>query len=313
MTGIIVGVCIALSCIVMCTIILISKGRSRKSSICKIIDVVNGEGTHGPHASLALANEHQAENIEALMPMMAPHFIDAKGGTNLVITGTGPVYGINRSKTWQLFKTERHNRNTNQAENRACLYKAGKTVLCYEEREGASPLQPSSLQILFGPLGDLESSGGFSEGSSSGTTETSEGSQETGDSGHYSDEEISNEMSNRSTSTSGCNSRPPSFGSELDDSPTPDEEEEKPGFKVDSEVTPPRHPYRHHHGLHQPGHDTVQHPSRPCSLSAEEAAYPAQDTVQHPSRPCSLKAEEAAYPGQDTAQHPSRPCSLKAE
>uniref|UniRef100_A0A673WNR2 Protogenin n=1 Tax=Salmo trutta TaxID=8032 RepID=A0A673WNR2_SALTR len=51
MTGIIVGVCIALSCIVMCTIILISKGRS----------------------SLA-----QAENIEALMPMMAPHFIDAK-------------------------------------------------------------------------------------------------------------------------------------------------------------------------------------------------------------------------------------------
>ncbi|XP_071271847.1 protogenin B-like [Salvelinus alpinus] len=318
MTGIIVGVCIALACIVMCTIILISKGRSRKSSICKIIDIVNGEGTHGPHTGLALANEHQAENIEALMPMMAPHFIDAEGGTNLVITEAGPVCGINRSKRWQFFKTERDNRNTSQAENRACLYEAGKTVLCYEEKEGAPPLQPSSLHILFGPLGGLQSSGGFSEGNSSGTTETSDGSQETGDSGHYSNEEISNEMSNPSTATSGRNSRPPSFGSALDDSPTPEKvEEEKlillPGFKVESEVTPPRRLYRHHHGLHQPGHDTVQHPSRPCSLSAEEADYPAEATVQHPSRPCSLSAKEAAYPAQATVQHPSRPCSLSAE
>uniref|UniRef100_A0A8K9XQP9 Protogenin B n=1 Tax=Oncorhynchus mykiss TaxID=8022 RepID=A0A8K9XQP9_ONCMY len=218
MTGIIVGVCIALACIVMCTIILISKGRSRKSSICKIMDVVNGEGTHGAHTGLALANEHQAENIEALMPMMAPHFIDAKGGTNLVITGAGPVCGINRSERWHFFKRERYNRNTSQV---AYLYEAGKTVLCYEEKEGAPPLQPSSLHILFG----------------SGTTETSDGSQETGDSGHYSNEEISNEMSNPSTATSGRNSRPPSFGSELDDSPTPKkEEEEKPGFKVESET-----------------------------------------------------------------------------
>ncbi|XP_070976929.1 protogenin B-like [Oncorhynchus clarkii lewisi] len=330
MTGIIVGVCIALACIVMCTIILISKGRSRKSSICKIMDVVNGEGTHGPHTGLALANEHQAENIEALMPMMAPHFIDAKGGTNLVITGAGPVCGINRSKRWHFFKRERYNRNTSQAENRAYLYEAGKTVLCYEEKEGAPPLQPSSLHILFGPLGDLESSGGFSEGNSSGTTETSDGSRETGDSGHYSNEEISNEMSNPSTATSGRNSRPPSFGSELDDSPTPEKEEEKkPGFKVESEVTPPRPPYRLHHGLHQPGHDTVQHPcslsaeeavypaqatvQHPCSRSAEEAVYLAQATVQHPSRPCSLSTEEAVYPAQATVQHPSRPCSLSAE
>uniref|UniRef100_A0A4W5MBL1 Protogenin homolog b (Gallus gallus) n=1 Tax=Hucho hucho TaxID=62062 RepID=A0A4W5MBL1_9TELE len=282
MTGLIVGVCIALACIVMCAIILISKGRARKSSISKIIDLVNGEGPHGPHAGLALANEHHADNIEALMPVMAQHFIDAKGGTNLVISRAGPVCGINCSKRWQFFKRERHNINTSQVifNMEACMYEAGKTVLCYEEREGAPPLQPSSLQILFGPLGDLESSGGFSEGSSSGTTETSEGSQETGDSGHYSNEEISNEMSNPSTATSGRNSRPSSFGPELDDSPTPEEEEEKPGFKVESEVTPPRHPYDHHHCLHQPGHDTVQHLSRPCSLSTEKAAYPVQATVQ---------------------------------
>ena len=42
------------------------------------MDVVNGERPHGPHAGLALANEHQADNIEDLMPVMAQHFIDAK-------------------------------------------------------------------------------------------------------------------------------------------------------------------------------------------------------------------------------------------
>ncbi|XP_045072298.1 protogenin B-like [Coregonus clupeaformis] len=217
MTGIMVGVCIALTCITICALILINKGRSRKLSISKNIDVVNGEGPRGPHAGLALANEHPAENIEALMPMMTQHFIDGKGGSNLAFSRAGPVCGINRSKRWQFFKRESHNRNTSQAENRACLYEAGKTVLCYEDRVGTSPLQPSSLQILFGPLGGLQSSGGSSEGSSSGTTETSEGSHETGDSGHYSNEEMNNEseMSNPSTATSGLNSRPLSFGSNI--------------------------------------------------------------------------------------------------
>ncbi|CAB1331857.1 unnamed protein product [Coregonus sp. 'balchen'] len=78
MTGIMVGVCIALTCITICALILINKGRSRKLSISKNIDVVNGEGPRGPHAGLAPANEHPAENIEALMPMMTQHFIDGK-------------------------------------------------------------------------------------------------------------------------------------------------------------------------------------------------------------------------------------------
>ncbi|XP_071007375.1 protogenin B-like [Oncorhynchus clarkii lewisi] len=189
MTGLMVGVCITLACIAICALILINKGRSRKSSICKIMDVVNGERPHGPHAGLALANEHQADNIEALMPVMAQHFIDAKGGSNLVISRTGPVNGSNRGKRWQFFKRERRNTNTSQAENRMCLYEAGKTVLCYEEKVDAPPLQPSSLQILFGPLGGLQRSVGSSRGSSSGTTETSEGSHETGDSGHESENE----------------------------------------------------------------------------------------------------------------------------
>ncbi|KAM9529150.1 protogenin B-like [Salvelinus alpinus] len=193
MTGIMVGVCITLACIAICALILINKGRSRKSSICKIMDVVNGERPHGPRAGLALANEHQADNIEALMPVMAQHFIDAKGGCNLVISRTGPVNGSKRGKRWQFFKRERRNTNTSQAENRVCLYEAGKTMLCYEDKVDSPPLQPSSLQILFGSLGGLQSSVGSSQGSSSGTTETSEGSHETGDSGHYSNEEMSNE------------------------------------------------------------------------------------------------------------------------
>eukprot|EP00063_Salmo_salar_P050915 XP_014025750.1 PREDICTED: protogenin B-like [Salmo salar] len=193
MTGIMVGVCITLACIAICALILINNGRSRKSSICKIIDVVNSERPHGPRAGLALANERQADNIEALMPVMTQHFIDAKGGSNLVVSRTGPVNGSNRGKRWQFFKRERRNTNTSQAENRVCLYEAGKTVLCYEDKVDALSLQPSSLQILFGPLGGLQSSVGSSQGSSSGTTETSEGSHETGDSGHYSNEEMSNE------------------------------------------------------------------------------------------------------------------------
>uniref|UniRef100_A0A673ZYC9 Protogenin n=1 Tax=Salmo trutta TaxID=8032 RepID=A0A673ZYC9_SALTR len=140
MTGIMVGVCITLACLAICALILINKGRSRKSSICKIIDVVNSERPHGPRAGLALANERQADNIEALMTQ---HFIDAKGGSNLVISRTGPVNGSNRGKRWQFFKRERRNTNTSQAENRVCLYEAGKTVLCYEDKVDALSLQPA--------------------------------------------------------------------------------------------------------------------------------------------------------------------------
>lgn len=81
-----------------------------------------------------------------------------------------------------------------QVESRASLYEAGKTVLRYEERLGSGPLAPSSREIIFGPFHSESSQG-------------SEGSQETGDSGHYSTEE----MSNPSTSSS---SRPESVGPE---------------------------------------------------------------------------------------------------
>uniref|UniRef100_A0A8D3C0G8 Protogenin B-like n=1 Tax=Scophthalmus maximus TaxID=52904 RepID=A0A8D3C0G8_SCOMX len=178
MTGIIVGVSIALACIVMCALILLSKGRPSH----KVIAVGGGDG---PHAGVSLPGERHTDNVEALIPMMSGHILDATGGSNIVINSGGPVSNTNQSKRWLLFNRE----IGNPAES-----DAGKTVLRYDEHLG--PLPPSSREIIYGPF--------HSESSHS-----SEGSQETGDSGHYSNEESNEEMSNPSTSQS---SRPESFG-----------------------------------------------------------------------------------------------------
>uniref|UniRef100_A0A3Q1F011 Protogenin homolog b (Gallus gallus) n=1 Tax=Acanthochromis polyacanthus TaxID=80966 RepID=A0A3Q1F011_9TELE len=209
MTGIIVGVSIALACIVMCALILISKGRPSP----KVIAVGASEG---PHGALSLASEHHTENVEALIPMISHHFLDAKGGSNIVINSAGPLSNKNKSKKWMFFKREIRNPNETDVETRASLYEAGKTVLRYEERLGGAPLPPSSREIIYGPL-------------HSESSHTSEGSQETGDSGHYSNEESNEEMSNPSTSQS---SRPESFGP--DNATTVNKLKES--FKVENEA-----------------------------------------------------------------------------
>ncbi|XP_071752712.2 protogenin B-like [Centroberyx gerrardi] len=245
MTGIIVGVCIALACIVMCALILISKSRSRKSSGAKVIGVGNGEG---PHAGLSLPNEHHAENAEALMPMISHHFLDTKGEANMVVSA-GPVNSSNQSTRWLFFQREIQNPSESDLENRACFYEAGKTVLRYEERLGAAPLQPSSREIIYGPH-------------HSESSHTSEGSQETADSGHYSNEESNEEMSNPST---GQRSRPQSFG--------PDDGVAglKASFKVEDEEMPGR-------PLRRSAPDAAQ----ACCVSVVEASHPAQYS-SHPA------------------------------
>ncbi|KAM4572442.1 LOW QUALITY PROTEIN: protogenin B-like [Odontesthes bonariensis] len=186
MTGIMVGVSIALTCIAMCALILVSKGRPRKSSSSKVIAA---GGSEGPRAGFPLPGECHAENVEALIPMISEHFKDAKGGSNIVINGVGPVGGNIQSKRWLLFNREILNPPEIDAETRASLYETGKTVLRYDEHLGSAPLPPSSREIIFGPL-------------HSESSHTSEGSQETGDSGHYSNEESNEEGSNPSTSQS---------------------------------------------------------------------------------------------------------------
>ncbi|XP_008287962.1 protogenin B [Stegastes partitus] len=244
MTGIIVGVSIALACIVMCALILISKGRPRKSSSPKVIAV---GGPEGPHGGLSLPREHHTENVEALLPMISQHFIDAKGGSNIVINGAGPLNNKNRSKRWLFFKSKIRNPTESDVETRASLYEAGKTVLRYEERPGSAPLPPSSREIIYGPL-------------HSESSQTSEGSQETGDSGHYSNEESNEEMSNPSTSQS---SRPESFGP--DDATTVTKL--KQSFEVENEAM-----------LSRPLHHSAPDASWLCSTA--EGSHPALHTSQ---------------------------------
>ncbi|XP_029289653.1 protogenin B-like [Cottoperca gobio] len=239
MTGIIVGVSIALACIVTCALILFSKGRPRKSSTHKVLAV---EAAEGPHAALSLPNERQTENVEALVPMISHHFLDAEVGSNIVINSGASISGKNKSKRWLLFKREIKNPSESDAERRASLYEAGKTVLSYEEHLGSAALQPSSREIIYGPY-------------HSESSHTSEGSQETGDSGHYSNEESNEEMSNPSTSQS---SRPESFGP--DDVTTV--AELKQSFEVENEER-----------LSHPLHHSAPNATRLCCTS--EGSHPA--------------------------------------
>uniref|UniRef100_A0A8C2JQY6 Protogenin homolog b (Gallus gallus) n=1 Tax=Cyprinus carpio TaxID=7962 RepID=A0A8C2JQY6_CYPCA len=76
MSGIIAGVCIALSCIILCIFILLSKSTThRKSASSKMIGQVRNDVMRSGASS---ANQQQAENAEVLLPMMRTHFIDAK-------------------------------------------------------------------------------------------------------------------------------------------------------------------------------------------------------------------------------------------
>ncbi|XP_015256013.1 PREDICTED: protogenin-like [Cyprinodon variegatus] len=186
MTGIMVGVSIALTCIAMCALILISKGRPRKSASPKMVAV---RGSGGPHPGMALPGSYHLENVEALLPMISSRFIDPKGGSDLIMNSSGSSQV--QSNKWLIFQKEMNDSAASEAETRVCLYEKGRTVLRYDERLGSAPLAPSSREIIYGPL-------------HSESSQSSEGSQETGDSGHFSNEESNEEFSNSSTcQTSG--------------------------------------------------------------------------------------------------------------
>ncbi|XP_056307521.1 protogenin B [Danio aesculapii] len=172
MSGIIVGVCIALSCIILCIFILLSKTQTQKSASSKMISPMRNEVTHNEAPS---AHQQHAENAEVLLPMMRNHFIDAKGGSNLLINHAGPINcgSQTKRKRWSIFShSQKCNESKNTTEDPACLYEVGKTVLCYEDE--------AALQILYRPLGESESS------------QTS-----SGDSGNYSQDETETSSSNK--------------------------------------------------------------------------------------------------------------------
>lgn len=71
-----------------------------------------------------------------------------------------------------------------QAVERGCFYEVEKMVLQYEQEQASASLQHSALQVFYQPLGESESS------------QTSEGSGETGDSGNFSQDEAEPNSSN---------------------------------------------------------------------------------------------------------------------
>ncbi|KAM6943598.1 protogenin A [Xenentodon cancila] len=198
MTGISVGVCIALICIVICAFIIICRGKNSKLSAVK---TQREEESRSTTAAVQLGTEAQVENADVTMPMISrSHFIDAKGGTNLIINVHGPVQPSNQKKRkWFFFRGDikKSNKTIQNKRHGAVSYQPSTTVLTYEEELSVSPNQPTTLQALLGHPG-------CTEGSSN-----SEGSHETGDSGHYSHNEM--ELTNLS---SGPSSRPLSLTGE---------------------------------------------------------------------------------------------------
>uniref|UniRef100_A0A3B5A3K9 Protogenin n=1 Tax=Stegastes partitus TaxID=144197 RepID=A0A3B5A3K9_9TELE len=193
MTGISVGVCIALICIIICAFIIICRGKNRKFSAVKTYR----EGVNASAAAAAhLGSEGQAESADVTVPMMSQsYFIDAKGGTNLIINSLGPVQSsAEKKRKWFSFGSNVKKDCT--PIHSAASYHHGATLLTYEEEFSMSQNQPPTLQALLGHPGDAEGSS------------NSEGSHETGDSGRYSHDET------ELTNLSGPSSRPPSLTAE---------------------------------------------------------------------------------------------------
>ncbi|KAL2300647.1 hypothetical protein Nmel_013532, partial [Mimus melanotis] len=188
MTGIVVGVCIALTCILICILILIYRSKARKASAPKPVQQSTDQLSH-TSISLASPNEVEkniegiAENEESLLPMIVGNsFIDAKGGSDLIINSYGPVTKTNGKKRWLFFqdakkaKTEEPQRRFVRA---VCLYQPGPPVLLSQDGSPGSPGCPGPQPSFQGP---------FRGAADTEHSTNSEGSHETGDSGRFSHE-----------------------------------------------------------------------------------------------------------------------------
>ncbi|XP_048828742.1 protogenin A-like [Brienomyrus brachyistius] len=174
MMGIVVGVSIALGCILLCALILLYKSKSRKFFAPKTAR----QGSSLQNAPPPRAEE-QTDSAEALVLATAHHFIDAKGGTDMMVNGSGPVKPSRlRRNMWWFVSNEGKQKSTKEPTQKRsysrCSYQLATTVLRYEQGS------PSYLgrNTPTGP--------GFGR---PGETEGSQGSEGTGDSGHYSHDE----------------------------------------------------------------------------------------------------------------------------
>eukprot|EP00066_Takifugu_rubripes_P005782 XP_003970092.1 PREDICTED: protogenin [Takifugu rubripes] len=173
MTGITIGVCIALICIIICGFIIVCRGKNRKFSAVK--NQQEGLNTSGPAAGLR-PSERQAESTDVTVSVMSPNHLDTKGGTNLVINYLGPVQPFAENKWFSFSNNLKKNRKSGPNMRRGSASdQPGSTVLTFEQE--MSPEQASAMQTLLWHPSDTEGSS------------NSEGSQATSDSGRYSHDE----------------------------------------------------------------------------------------------------------------------------
>ncbi|KAF2977796.1 hypothetical protein EK904_007764 [Melospiza melodia maxima] len=182
MTGIVVGVCIALTCILICILILIYRSKARKASAPKAVQQSTDQLSH-TSISLPSPNELEkniegiAENEQSLLPMIVGNsFIDAKGGSDLIINSYGPVTKTNGKKRWLFFQDAKKAKTEEPQRRFVCLYQPCPAVLLGRAGSPGSPGPQPSFPGPFGAAADTEHSA------------NSEGSHETGDSGRFSHE-----------------------------------------------------------------------------------------------------------------------------
>ncbi|XP_026565382.1 protogenin [Pseudonaja textilis] len=177
MTGIIAGVSIALVCILVCILILIYRGKARKATPSKSSqpspDPLPRSGSHSSTRNHGGAKTLQslAENEQSLLPRITGgSFLDAKGGTDLVINRFGPVMQ-KRPQKKRLFLRgswkEKAEEAPRQLASAAFLCRSRAAMLVGEEQ------QPSTQRIC-------------SLGTDTEHSAHSQGSHETGDSGRFS-------------------------------------------------------------------------------------------------------------------------------
>ncbi|ERE76614.1 protogenin [Cricetulus griseus] len=287
MTGIAVGVGIALTCILICVLILIYRSKARKSSASKTAQ--NGTQLLS-RASASVASgsemgknlERATENEESLVPMVPSSFIDAKGGTDLIINSYGPIIKNNTKKKWLFFqdtkkmKTEQTPRRfTTQA---VSFYQPGTTVLISDEDSPSSPGQTTSFPRPFGAALDSEHSA------------NSEGSHETGDSGRFSHESndeihLSSVISSTpriSDSLTGGDSGLDGLGGPNIQLGSPDKKKRKastqgPSYPPLSEYAPPPNPNSDHLVAANPfddNYNTISYKPLPSSNPYLSPGYP---------------------------------------
>ncbi|XP_023579823.1 protogenin [Octodon degus] len=106
--GIAVGVGTALTCILVCVLILICRSKARKSSASK-----TAQSGAQPLTGSSTATGAQVEkrlgrasgDLESSMLATLPRsFLDAKGGTDLIINSYGPIIKNNSKKKWLFFQ-----------------------------------------------------------------------------------------------------------------------------------------------------------------------------------------------------------------